>query len=621
MQSNIFELIDLLVKMAGSKSNIDELKAELADTEKRIDKTEKKLESLEQEMTDEKYFDASSEIVDRNIKISLVKKIQKINRVKKDLEKELDNIKGEEVSVHTDLKQVREEIAAANNYNDIINKNESDNEAYTNMVASENDRISRLISKKTDLEDKYNKVQKKVEYLALSIAEADDKIKKEEARLKEVEENLANIRAYIDIDEKTKDENKYIEIKNQLDDLVKHKEEILNDAAFIASNIKEKIANEDKDGMDEEFENLLDIVKNIPYMDLENSEIEVEKNKLDEELKKYDESISNKEYQTMDKEFIEERIQYLDEMLKKISSRINGLNDRKSELIDDNNLLSNKIFKAEMQLKNIDSSLIDYESYDYESEDLPKSVVQASNNKLIEEKENISNITNNYREDLVNNIAEINVIEENLDALNSEISSKEIELDELNKKLALNTKSTNILEEEKDKIKLERINTKITNLKNREQFSKSLSEISDEFEMLLSSLEFNGKNVVKNIDIQKVDIPELNVEETLDDAEIAVNPEEINLDIKEEIAPQEEKLISEDEEKLIPEIEEENEESIFPFIAEEETKSDEKLRVVEVIPISDDETSESDNKDFMVNDFQDDDYVDLNTAFTTLEEN
>lgn len=631
MQSNIFEIIDLLVNMSGSKSNLDELKAELDDTEKRIEKTTKKLENFEQEMTDDKYFDASSEIVDRNIKISLVKKIQKINRVKHDLEKELDIVKGDEVLIHRELEDIRDEISAANNYNNIINNNVSENESYTNMVASENDRISRLISKKEELEEKYSKVQKKVEYLALSLEEANDKIEKEESRLKEVEDNLSNIRAYIDVEEKEKDENKYISIKNDLDDLIKHKDDILNDAVYIAGIIKEKIANEDKSGIDEEFEHLVNIVKEIPYMELENDQLESEKNKLDEELKSFDESISNKKYQTMDKEFIEERIKYLDEILKKINSRIQDLSNRKNELIGENDLLSVKIYNAEKQIKNIDNSLIDYESYDYESEELPKSVVQASNNKLIEEKNNISEITNNYREDLVNNISEIKLIEENLDALNSEINSKEIELDELNKKLALNTKSTNILEEEKDKIQLEKINAKITSLSNREGYSKSVSEIVDEFEMLMSSLEFADKKTRNDNLIDNIKIDEVNIEpEEKKIEDVTLNTEDFNLESKKvEInnlptAKVEEAI--EPEEKLIPESDDvaDEDEAIFPFIPDDipkEEKKEEKLRVVEVVPISDDEVTESENNDFMVNDFQDDDYVDLNTAFTTLEEN
>ena len=625
MQSNIFELLDLLVNMSGSKSNLDELKAELADTEKRIEKTEKKLENFEQEMTDDKYFDASSEIVDRNIKISLVKKIQKVNRVKHDLEKELDNIKGEEELLHRELEDIRDEISAANNYNSIINETTFENESYTKMVTSENDRISRLVSRKEELEEKYDKIQKKVEYIALSLSEANDKIEREESRLKEVEENLSNIKAYIDVEEKEKDENKYISIKNDLDELIKHKDEILNDSVFIAGLIKEKIANEDKDGIDEEFERLINIVKEIPYMELDNNQIEAEKAKLDQELKSYDESISNKKYQTMDKEFIEERISYLNDVLKKINNRIESLNSRKNELVSDSDLLSSKIYNAENQVKNIDKSLIDYESYDYESEELPKSVVQASNNKLIEEKNNITEITNNYREDLVNNISEIKFIDENLESLNAEINSKEIELDELNKKLALNTKSTNILEEEKDKIQLEKINSKITNLANRENFSKSINEIVDEYEMLLSSLEFDNKNAVSVATIDEVEIPEIKPEESNEEAkteDIIPNFDNLDIDLPTEEKVQEAPAVEPDE-KLIPAPEEDEEETIFPFIPDnsaEEVK-DNKLRVVEVIPISDDEVTESESNDFMVNDFQDDDYVDLNTAFTTLEEN
>ena len=93
MQSNIFELIDLLVKMSSSKSNIDELKADLDDTLNSIATTEDKLKQLEADMTDDKYFDASSEIVDRNIKISLVKKISDLNKIKSDLERELSKLR------------------------------------------------------------------------------------------------------------------------------------------------------------------------------------------------------------------------------------------------------------------------------------------------------------------------------------------------------------------------------------------------------------------------------------------------------------------------------------------------------------------------------------------------
>ena len=134
MQSNIFDLIDLLVKMSGSNSNLDELKADLIDTETNIQEAEMDLNNLDEEMTDDKYFDASSEIVDRNIKISLVKKIKDLNRVKNDLGKELDNVKGDEVVLHNKLDEVRETISKANKYNNLINDSKDDNKESYNAL-------------------------------------------------------------------------------------------------------------------------------------------------------------------------------------------------------------------------------------------------------------------------------------------------------------------------------------------------------------------------------------------------------------------------------------------------------------------------------------------------------
>jgi hypothetical protein len=199
--------------------------------------------------------------------------------------------------------------------------------------------------------------------------------------------------------------------------------------------------------------------------------------KLDEELKSYDSEISQKSYQTLDSVFLEDRILYLEDSIKNNKGLINSLNDKKSKFEYENDVLSEKIYRSELQIKAIDKSLSDYENYDYECGELSKSVVQAVNNKLIEEKNNINDIATNYRNDLVKNINVIKVIDEQLSYFTKEVESKESELDELNKKLALNTSSKNILEEEKDKLTLERINTKINNLKYREEFNKSLSEI------------------------------------------------------------------------------------------------------------------------------------------------
>ena len=623
MQSNIFELIDLLVKMSSSKSNIDELKADLDDTLNSISTTEDKLKQLEAEMTDDKYFDASSEIVDRNIKISLVKKIQKLNKIKSDLERELDQVKEDERNIHSKIEENKKEIDEANNYRAIISTSTNNNESFTNMLASENERISDLLSKKEELDSSYSKIQKKVEYLSNSLLEANEKIEKENERLNEIDHNLSNIKAYIDFDAKEDDEKEYLRVKNDLELLINHRDQITNDPVFIASLIKEHIANDDKDNVEKEFNHLIEIVKEIPYMSLENNEIEVEMRKLDEELKNYDSEISQKDYQTLDSVFIEDRILYLEDSIKNSRDLIRSLNDKKVKLEYENEIISEKIYRSEIQIKSINKSLSDYEEYDYECGELSKSVVQAANNKLIEEKNNISEITANYREDLVKNINEIKIIDDQIAYFENEVKNKETELDELNKKLALNTSSKNILEEEKDKLALEKINAKINNLKFREEFNKSLSEILEEFEMLNSSLEFVDKKTrvqrnLRSILGDEVTPIEEIVTEPIQNPEVSID--EVQTPVEEPIM--EEPVVEEQPRGFMVPEEEVNE---IPQITDEELQTnkpaEEKLRVVEIIPINDTVTEKEPEKDFMVNDFQDDDYVDFESAISEVGEN
>ena len=597
MNLSILELIDLLVKMSSSESNLDELKAKLDDVDSRIFNVQKKLSNAEKELSSDKYFDASNEIVDRNIKISLSKSIQKLNKVKNDINSELESEKELELSLHNELDEVRKEIESANKYNDVINKSSISSDSFNNMIASENKRISDLVCKKEALENKYNTVQKKVEYLAMSLSEINEKIDKENERLEEIDNNLNNIKSYVDTELKEHDENVYQEIKNELDDLLKEKENIINDPVYIAGEIKEYLAVQDNKEVENSFNKLISIVKEIPYMDLENENIDIEKNKLDEELRNYDAEISSKEYQTLDKEFIEERILYLKDDINKLRSEITEANDKQSKINLDNDILSAKIYKAEDQISKIDESLKDYENYNFDEGELPKSVVQASNNKLIEEKNNISEIAEKYREDLVSKLNDLNIYNEKIERLNQSLNKKEIELGELDKKLALNTKSKNILEEEKDRIRLENINKSILNLKYREEFNKSLSEIKNELEILLTS---PIKNEETNVLEPSENINEIIVED---------NKQEEVKTVEESKA--EEEVLKEDVESK-PLFEEFN-------IKDEKSNSDDKLRVIEVYDIPSD-LKEKDNEDFIVNDFDDEDYVDLNTAITSMED-
>ena len=90
MQSKIFSLIDLLLKMANTKNTYEELEAKRNLLLDEINNLKKAIDDLSSSMTDDKYFDASSEIVDRNIEISIVKKLANLEYEEEELEKKLD---------------------------------------------------------------------------------------------------------------------------------------------------------------------------------------------------------------------------------------------------------------------------------------------------------------------------------------------------------------------------------------------------------------------------------------------------------------------------------------------------------------------------------------------------
>ena len=71
MHTEVFNNIDTLINMANSPLNIDEINTELITLRKNIKTKQSEIEDLKSLMTDSRYFNASNELVDKNIEISL----------------------------------------------------------------------------------------------------------------------------------------------------------------------------------------------------------------------------------------------------------------------------------------------------------------------------------------------------------------------------------------------------------------------------------------------------------------------------------------------------------------------------------------------------------------------
>ena len=135
MQRDIIELIDTLVKMAGSNSSYETLSQELDEIKKIITQKEIDLKDLKESMSDDKYFDASGEVVDRNIEISLTKKIKRLNKMAEEIKEDMASSTADEELLHDGIKTLKAELDASSQYIEVIEErinNTSSNEIREN---------------------------------------------------------------------------------------------------------------------------------------------------------------------------------------------------------------------------------------------------------------------------------------------------------------------------------------------------------------------------------------------------------------------------------------------------------------------------------------------------------
>ena len=106
MHTEIFNNIDLLVSMANSSLNVGDIESELVTINKEIQNKKQEIEDLKSSMNDTRYFNASSELVDKNIEVSLKSKIARLNREIKDIETKNEKVKEDESKLYESRKEV-----------------------------------------------------------------------------------------------------------------------------------------------------------------------------------------------------------------------------------------------------------------------------------------------------------------------------------------------------------------------------------------------------------------------------------------------------------------------------------------------------------------------------------
>ncbi len=513
MHTEIFNQIDLLVSMAGSTLNTDDIESELITINKEIQDKKQEMQDLKGMMNDTRYFNASSELVDKNIEVSLKSKISRLSRKIKDIHYKLDEVKKEEEKLHLDITSLKTRLEENRNYVKTLESKANANPVFQDIFVNEENHIKKLEEELKSKSDRYDTILKELELNNQALSEMTLKKDSEEARLKDIMDDLNNPKAYIDEDLKMRDEERLNSLQESLEVLQKRKLEYLTDPNMIGADVKELIINNDYTEALNKIKELLQIVKAKPYMDVVNLSV------LDEELEKKENEraelsnlIDSKNYKEMNSDAIGKRIAYIRE---EIESEQKGISDYQLSVqnIDQNVVanLSNLIKNLEDEIGSLIKEIEEYQTMIKDNSKTRKTKANLENTILKKEKEKeaMEGVLANYKSDLLFQINVSNMLSEMIDKFNHNIENYQKEMQELQRLAAMNETSKDFIEEEQDKEKLRNINEEIKQIKNRKKYTRTPDEIYDEIEMLLAK-ETSVEAPTTKVEVkEEVTIPEV----------------------------------------------------------------------------------------------------------------
>lgn len=558
MQTGVLKKIDLLVEMAESTANADTLKAELKEVEIEIDELKEELVVLRESREGDKYFKISEKQVDENIKVSLEAKIRKQEKAIKKLQKEIDSVVSDEASIHDKIAKLKEEIRLSSEYIEELKKRldtitePSTKNYYEEILKNENEKIETLNNDLVDFEKKDRETLDSLNYLNQAMEEMNAKLETDKERLAETKANLGGQSSYLDDELKENDDKRMQELQKKISDLEKRRLEIITDPAIIANEAKELIINDEKANGLAKIQELVTIVKSKPYMDIPSS------NELTSMLQEEEESattardefaslIDTKNYSSGDTEVIEERIAFLNAEIKDLEEKINEAkkeiaeidNQKFKELVEH---LNNTIATYNQLQEELGEYKIIIETENDDKTPKRRAILAAAFDRKQKELEDVESIIEHYKKDQKVLVNKAFVLEnENIKSYESEIASKEQEIREMEFLLENVSKAKDVLAIENDKQKLKDLDAAVKNIKHRQKYSQTPSEIYDEIEIFLGTMDVHStyakeepviiEEVTPNIEPQEEvetesvieelptieSLPEENIEETTEE--------------------------------------------------------------------------------------------------------
>ena len=516
MQNDVLAKIDTLIQMSDCQSDINALRIQLSELEKTITKKENELKLIKNSINEDKYYDESAEIVDKNIEISLNKKIKNLKKSLIDIESQLSDELAKENELNLKLEQLKKEIEEKENFLDILDEkiemlSNDEKENFENLKIETEEKLEKAKKQYNSKKKCYDKIQGKLEVLSFSKSEFERKIEDESSKLIDVKANLLNKRNYINNDLKAEDDQKISDLSKEISTLKKEKLELEDNPLMIAEKAKEYLNDEDYTGTLKEIEKLKNIILKQPYMDVEglnasenlNIELENAKAKRDE----FASMINSKNYESVDTTLIKDRLSYIKEIKENCIKSIDEIKEKIKNIdsieLDD---LCKRINYCENEAETLKKKIDEFKNgiNDEELSLSRKVSLQTSLIKKEEELENIQKLMSSYRKDrnsLI--ITSFNLEKNEISKLEQRVEQINEEIKKLNKLVSSTNKSKDTIAIENDKNYLKELNENIKAIKKRQSFDKSPNEIYKEIELLLgkniNSINNNDTNIEDNL--------------------------------------------------------------------------------------------------------------------------
>lgn len=615
MQSKIFSLIDLLLKMANTKNTYEELEAKRNLLLDEINNLKKAIDDLSSSMTDDKYFDASSEIVDRNIEISIVKKLANLEYEEEELEKKLDEKRKKEQDLLVSIEKLKERIVKSKSNMSLVDdrvkfaKNEDVKQLYSSLYQDEEKKSGideqELNSLNNDL--KVNSAE--MESLNQAISSVKEKCETLKARLSDVRSSLSNKKSYIDKSAMSKDKEELEALNKDLKRLEEEQSRILMNPVMLVSDIKDLIMNKDDNAALDKLKQLENSINEIPYMNIENKQdLLKELDRLKSQKDEIISSINDHEYVSRDITLIDNRISWLKSLIIYYKRSIKAY-EEEIKYIDNNLVLpaSKELKSAESEALNAEKQIDEYNSIinDESKSALAISTMKIAKDKKLSDFNVITDIANKYQTSIGLLIEKsVNLQNESISELEEKIEEGNAEINKLEELKQKGIKSKNAIKQEDDRKAAQKIDDDIKAINHRLTFDATPAQIIDDIEMMLTS---NMNDSAKELTIAPNDKKEAEINNEKTEEEEVIPFFEIT---DEDSSTTNEKPVENNANT------ENNKETVSNPIFAEINDDDEEQALKDTTNLDKDE----DNKEYTLSQLDDTDYFDLDEFLKKLDE-